>query len=122
MVMGCCFFLPFFFASLVAICLIAHGVFPESLAKATLSSVGVSAGCCLAVEVYLGSSNVLSHVVFVSACTFIIAPFVGAAKHWWRTTRHRRGHCRKCGYNLTGNVSGRCPECGTEVEVERPGT
>ncbi len=20
------------------------------------------------------------------------------------------GHCRKCGYNLTGNVSGRCPE------------
>lgn len=23
--------------------------------------------------------------------------------------------CRKCGYNLTGNVSGRCPECGTPV-------
>lgn len=22
------------------------------------------------------------------------------------------GHCRKCGYNLTGNESGRCPECG----------
>ena len=25
------------------------------------------------------------------------------------------GHCRKCGYNLTGNVSGRCPECGAPV-------
>lgn len=25
------------------------------------------------------------------------------------------GHCRKCGYNLAGNVSGRCPECGTGV-------
>lgn len=116
MVFGCCFFLPFFFASLVAICLIAHGVFPESLAKATLSSVGVSAGCCLAVELYLRSSNVLSHVVFVSACTFIVAPFVGAAKRWWRADRHRRGHCRKCGYNLTGNVSGRCPECGKDIE------
>ena len=23
------------------------------------------------------------------------------------------GHCLKCGYNLTGNVSGICPECGT---------
>ena len=23
--------------------------------------------------------------------------------------------CRQCGYNLTGNVSGRCPECGTDV-------
>lgn len=25
------------------------------------------------------------------------------------------GHCRKCGYNLTGNVSGICPECGKVV-------
>lgn len=23
--------------------------------------------------------------------------------------------CQKCGYNLTGNVSGRCPECGTPL-------
>ena len=26
------------------------------------------------------------------------------------------GHCTKCGYNLTGNVSGVCPECGTRIE------
>lgn len=25
--------------------------------------------------------------------------------------------CRKCGYTLTGNVSGRCPECGTAIAV-----
>ncbi len=35
---------------------------------------------------------------------------------------HRRrpagGHCVECGYNLTGNVSGRCPECGTAVKPE----
>lgn len=24
-------------------------------------------------------------------------------------------HCKKCDYNLTGNVSGICPECGTPV-------
>lgn len=23
--------------------------------------------------------------------------------------------CRKCGYDLTGNMSGRCPECGTDI-------
>ena len=25
-----------------------------------------------------------------------------------------RGHCATCGYNLTGNVSGVCPECGVK--------
>jgi predicted RNA-binding Zn-ribbon protein involved in translation (DUF1610 family) len=25
------------------------------------------------------------------------------------------GHCVSCGYDLTGNQSGRCPECGTET-------
>ena len=24
--------------------------------------------------------------------------------------------CQECGYDLTGNVSGVCPECGTEIE------
>jgi hypothetical protein len=35
----------------------------------------------------------------------------------WRRTRLRfqRGFCQSCGYDLTGNESGRCPECGTEV-------
>jgi len=27
------------------------------------------------------------------------------------------GHCEKCGYNLTGNISGRCPECGRHVPL-----
>lgn len=27
------------------------------------------------------------------------------------------GHCRRCGYNLTGNTSGTCPECGTTVAM-----
>jgi hypothetical protein len=37
----------------------------------------------------------------------------------WRRDRHRPppGHCQKCGYNLTGNVSGRCPECGMKTEA-----
>lgn len=29
--------------------------------------------------------------------------------------RRRRGLCLKCGYNLTGNLSGVCPECGTAL-------
>ena len=26
-------------------------------------------------------------------------------------------HCRKCSYNLTGNISGICPECGTPIDL-----
>jgi hypothetical protein len=29
--------------------------------------------------------------------------------------------CRECRYNLTGNVSGVCPECGTRIAEWRPG-
>ncbi len=33
-----------------------------------------------------------------------------------RHRRRRRGACIKCGYDLTGNATGVCPECGTKVE------
>ena len=29
-----------------------------------------------------------------------------------RSDRRRKGLCLSCGYDLTGNVSGVCPECG----------
>ncbi len=32
-----------------------------------------------------------------------------------RRQRRRRGECVNCGYNLTGNVSGVCSECGTTL-------
>jgi len=35
--------------------------------------------------------------------------FRGPLRRWYR---RRRGHCIHCGYNLTRNRSGRCPECG----------
>ena len=34
-----------------------------------------------------------------------------------RRYRHRRGRCSNCRYDLTGNISGVCPECGTEIET-----
>ena len=33
----------------------------------------------------------------------------------FRRSRIPPGHCHKCGYDLAGNVSGRCPECGEVV-------
>ncbi len=38
--------------------------------------------------------------------------------HWRDRRRIPPGHCQSCGYNLTGNVSGKCPECGTSIPKE----
>lgn len=40
----------------------------------------------------------------------------------WRLDRPRvvPGHCSVCGYDLTGNTSGRCPECGEATSPEAP--
>jgi hypothetical protein len=32
-----------------------------------------------------------------------------------RIRRRRKGLCQKCGYNLTGNVTGVCSECGERI-------
>jgi hypothetical protein len=34
--------------------------------------------------------------------------------------RGRPGHCAACGYDLTGNTSGVCPECGAAAAQPRP--
>jgi len=49
--------------------------------------------------------NAVGLVVLVVACQILIISR--------RATRYPPGHCQACGYNLTGNVSGICSECGT---------
>jgi len=34
---------------------------------------------------------------------------------WIDRRRIPPGHCRRCGYDLTGNTSGICSECGTMI-------
>ncbi len=41
---------------------------------------------------------------------------------WRRDRRHPPGYCRKCGYDLTGNVTGVCSECATEIEGAKAST
>jgi len=33
----------------------------------------------------------------------------------WKRERLHKGHCTKCDYDLTGNTSSVCPECGTAI-------
>ena len=65
--------------------------------------------------------------VWLGACLWLL--WVGGGRAvwlsyvWWRLGRllrierrywlsWRQGKCPACGYNLTGNTSGVCPECG----------
>lgn len=49
---------------------------------------------------------------------WFVAPVRGRLR---RRAMRRRGLCRRCGYDLTGNRSGVCPECGTAVRVAESG-
>ena len=48
----------------------------------------------------------------------VIAVGFPTAILWWRDRRPKAGCCKVCKYDLTGNVSGTCPECGTAVSPE----
>lgn len=47
------------------------------------------------------------------AAVLAAAPALYALRFVRRLWRRRKGLCRACGYNLTANTSGVCPECGT---------
>ena len=78
------------------------------------------AGCQIAVFDELGgawtwkSASMVLPFWLLAACFGLLPAFaVGAFAK--RRIRKYRGGCAKCGYNLTGNTSGVCPECGAEV-------
>ncbi|HWL92542.1 MAG TPA: hypothetical protein VNT79_03325 [Phycisphaerae bacterium] len=39
-------------------------------------------------------------------------------KFWDKSPAIDHPICAECGYNLTGNVSGICPECGSSITIE----
>ena len=47
----------------------------------------------------------------------VLGLLVPTALLWVWDRRPRAGCCQKCGYDLTGNVSGMCPERGTSVDA-----
>ncbi len=62
--------------------------------------------------------SVSNRVLYIAFPFWLALALVGVptAVLWWPVRRRKLpGHCQKCGYDLTGNVSGRCPECGEAV-------
>ena len=58
-----------------------------------------------------GRIDYLAFPLWVPAALLATLPAVRAFRGAFG--RHRTGRCPRCGYDLTGNESGVCPECGT---------
>jgi hypothetical protein len=58
-------------------------------------------------------------LLFVALAAYPMVAFIRGPLRRWR--RRDPGLCRRCGYNLTANTSGRCPECGTPATTPSDG-
>ncbi len=56
----------------------------------------------------------------LAACGLLV--FAGRRVYLRRRMRHEPNQCRSCGYDLTGNVTGRCPECGESTDSNEMST
>lgn len=60
--------------------------------------------------------RISAYLVYAVAILFSIAPTIAITGMWQSRHRRRKGYCAKCGYNLAGNTTGICPECGTVIK------
>lgn len=58
---------------------------------------------------------VITRVARITIMLVVITATILFRKEWDRQQRRKAGCCIHCGYNLTGNTSGVCPECGRTV-------
>ncbi len=83
---------------------------PQAFQAATMTIQNVVRG--VALDAVLYRHIFLVGIVYFFIC--LVPAAIGAIARylWCRKPIYPPGCCEKCGYNLTGNVSGSCPECG----------
>jgi hypothetical protein len=86
------------------------------------------------VAAYLAAQQILTNAGYESywAVTFpmwllmvpavLLVPVMSLLSMLRRAIRTRAGRCQSCGYDLTGNTSGVCPECGAQVTARPAAT
>ena len=78
-----------------------------------------------AVVAYVATAPIMP-AIWLHEATYQLVTIPGPLVGTWLVVRRQRarakqveGSCRECGYDLTGNVSGVCPECGTRIEKKQ---
>ncbi|HEX3358122.1 MAG TPA: hypothetical protein VHS31_14210 [Tepidisphaeraceae bacterium] len=89
---------------------------------AAVGSAGIGGACCLIggrdreIAAFIGS--VLAPLSWLIAVTFIWRETVEERTERIRSVSKSAIVCPKCGYNLTGLQTARCPECGTQYTLD----
>jgi|tagenome__1003787_1003787.scaffolds.fasta_scaffold17314810_2 hypothetical protein len=102
---------------------------PWSLGFAALLVAGGAVALGLRPSRVVVGAMIISWLIFVAVA--VMACVQDVHRFWWsvrwcRWSRRmaqgdelrEQGRCASCGYDLTGNVSGRCPECGAIASAE----
>ncbi len=50
----------------------------------------------------------------------LLLPAIALGRRWVKILRENQGGCPVCGYDLTANTSGICPECGSPISKTEP--
>ncbi len=64
---------------------------------------------------FLAGSFVVAVALLAAGSPWLAEAWTKHRRNAERRRRIRLGLCLACGYNLTGNVSGVCPECGDRI-------
>lgn len=103
----------------IAICIsiLAHALIMDFFLAAFLTAI-VASLCYLAQLHFRGLLTPLFLVTLVlsGVSSWVMSLVVGIGFVVRRAkTEIKPGQCKKCRYDLTGNISRRCPECGSEI-------
>ncbi len=78
-------------------------------------SVRLIGGLALATTIVayiISSAPLLTASVFVAVINGLVGRWIIQRQYAELVKRLKHGKCLHCGYDLTGNTSGTCPECG----------
>ena len=99
-----------------ALCVMAlHTAVGNRRLAARYGQIALAAAMAATLAWVLASDPGPVRLVGVAVGGALAATSLGVALRGILRRQPRPGGCRNCGYNLTGNISGVCPECGTGV-------
>lgn len=101
---------------------VAHRDFALTNGKSDFGLAGFAFDwVCASGDVPIGAHGIAAIPYWPFFFAFSILPAI-ACRQYFRIYRGSvlasRNQCRNCSYNLTGNTSGICPECGTKILLE----